>query len=380
MANRATDDTAQDITASLVGGHDTVDDQESGRTDVIGNDAQRLGFKIRRAGRFGGRLDEMLKEVDLVIRMHALENRCEALEAHTGIDRRFRQGRHGPVGVAVVLHEDEVPDFDVPVAILFRRAGRPAPDVFAMVEKDFRAGATGAGITHGPEIVTLVAFSARLVADARESRRIDTDPVEPDLRGLVILFIDGDPELLARQAERVGQELPGVLDGIFLEIVAKAEVAEHFEKGVMPGRVADILEIIVLATGAHAALRRDSTVVGALFASGEDILELDHARVREQEGRIISRDERARFDHAVPALLEKVEESLSDFGAGFHREVKLLAKNSNGMRDGGECHAVSSGKIPCQDVPGRSVRAAGHRLKMCQPTQHEECGRTQSNR
>src|SRR3546814_9410999 len=57
-------------------------------------------------------------------------------------------------------------------------------------------------------------------------------------------------------------ELPGVGDRILLEVVAKAEVAEHLEKRVVPRRVADVLEIVVLATGAHAFLRAGSAREG----------------------------------------------------------------------------------------------------------------------
>ena len=42
--------------------------------------------------------------------------------------------------------------------------------------------------------------------------------------------------------------------------------------------VADIVEIVVLAAGAHAFLRGDGARVGALLDAGEDILELHHAR------------------------------------------------------------------------------------------------------
>jgi hypothetical protein len=41
-----------------------------------------------------------------------------------------------------------------------------------------------------------------------------------------------------------------------LEIVAEGEVAEHLEEGVVAGGVADIVEVVVLAAGAHAFLRR----------------------------------------------------------------------------------------------------------------------------
>jgi hypothetical protein len=39
-----------------------------------------------------------------------------------------------------------------------------------------------------------------------------------------------------------------------LEVVAEGEVAEHLEEGVVPGGVADIVEVVVLAAGAHAFL------------------------------------------------------------------------------------------------------------------------------
>src|SRR3546814_13192825 len=81
-------------------------------------------------------------------------------------------------------------------------------------------------------------------------------------------------------------ELPGVGDRILLEVVAKAEVAEHLEKRVVPRRVADVLEIVVLATGAHAFLRAGSARVGTLVLPGEHVLELHHAGVGEQQRRI----------------------------------------------------------------------------------------------
>ena len=46
------------------------------------------------------------------------------------------------------------------------------------------------------------------------------------------------------------------------EIVAKGEVAEHLEKGVMPGRVAHVFQIVVLAAGPYAGLGRGGTLAG----------------------------------------------------------------------------------------------------------------------
>ena len=44
-----------------------------------------------------------------------------------------------------------------------------------------------------------------------------------------------------------GQEVPRPVDGVALEVVAEAPVAEHLEEGVVPWRPADLLEVVVLA-------------------------------------------------------------------------------------------------------------------------------------
>jgi hypothetical protein len=57
----------------------------------------------------------------------------------------------------------------------------------------------------------------------------------------------------------------------------------------MPGGVADIVEIIVLAAGPDAFLRTGSAAVRAPLDPREDVLELHHAGVREHEGRVVTR-------------------------------------------------------------------------------------------
>ena len=79
-----------------------------------------------------------------------------------------------------------------------------------------------------------------------------------------------------------------------LEVVAEAEVAEHLEERVMPRRVAHVLEVVVLAARAHAALRARGAHVVALCPAEENILELHHAGVGEEQRRVVARHERAR--------------------------------------------------------------------------------------
>ena len=77
--------------------------------------------------------------------------------------------------------------------------------------------------------------------------------------------IDGDQQPVLRQPEVLGDQVPGQLDGVVLEIVAEGEIAEHLEEGVVAGGVADIFEVVVLAAGAHAFLRGGGALIGALL-------------------------------------------------------------------------------------------------------------------
>ena len=77
----------------------------------------------------------------------------------------------------------------------------------------------------------------------------------PQLERLVVVDEDGDQQAVDRQPEFLGDQVPGELDGAVLEIVAEREVAEHLEEGVVARGVADIVEVVVLAAGAHAFLR-----------------------------------------------------------------------------------------------------------------------------
>ncbi len=94
-----------------------------------------------------------------------------------------------------------------------------------------------------------------------------------------------------------------------LEIIAEGEIAQHLEEGVVAGGVADVLQIVVLAAGAHAFLRRGGAHVVALLDAGEDVLELHHAGIGEHQGGIVARHQRARRHDLMAVALEIVEKS-----------------------------------------------------------------------
>ena len=129
---------------------------------------------------------------------------------------------------------------------------------------------------------------------------------------LVVLGEDGDGELVLGKAQFAGDQRPGPLDRVGLEIVAEGEVAQHLEEGVVAGGVADIVEIVVLAAGAHAFLRRGGARLMAFLDAGEDVFELHHTGVGEHQRRVVVRHERRGGDFLVSVANEIIEKGGAD--------------------------------------------------------------------
>ncbi len=115
---------------------------------------------------------------------------------------------------------------------------------------------------------------------------------------------------------RRSDQFPGVRDRFFLEIVAEGKVAEHFEKRVMTIGEADVFEVVVLAAGADAFLARNGAAVVALLESEEDIFELVHPGVGEEQGGIVHGNERGTAHSSMAFLFEEAEEHFADFVSG----------------------------------------------------------------
>ncbi len=117
---------------------------------------------------------------------------------------------------------------------------RPAVDV------DLAARPAWTGVAHLPEVV--------LVAEPLDALHRHADLLVPDGLGLVVAVVHRDPHPVAVEAERLGVELPAPRDDLALEVVAEAEVAEHLEEHQVALGAADVVEVVVLATGAGALL------------------------------------------------------------------------------------------------------------------------------
>ena len=242
--------------------------------------------------------------------MNPLQHGGDAFETHAGVDRRARQIEAGGRVDLLVLHEDEVPDLDEAVAVLVGAARGATGDVIAVIEEDFAARTARAGVAHRPKIIG--------GGDADDALGWQAGNRAPQVEGFVVGVIDGDRQAGWVEAPDLGQQRPRLLDRLRLEVVAEREVAEHLEKGVVACGVADVVEIVMLAAGADALLRRHGGRVGTRLEAGEDVLERHHAGVDEHQRRIVLRHQRGRRHDAVPGAAEEVEKAAADV-VGDHR-------------------------------------------------------------
>ncbi len=254
--------------------------------------------------------DQRAEQIDVVNGLDPLQDGRHALEPHARIDRGFGQ-IHAVAGAALlVLHEHEVPELKEAVAVGIRAARRAACNLVALVEEDLRAGPARPRLARRPEIIAGGDTDDLVVGETRD--------LLPDAIGILVVVIDGDEQMLGIEREVLGDELPGQRDRALLEVVAEGEVAEHLEERVMPVGVADVVEVVVLAAGAHALLRGGGAGIGARLLAGEHVLELHHAGGREHQGRVVARHQRRRRHHLVAVLGEEIEERRADLIDALH--------------------------------------------------------------
>ena len=325
MADRPAHDPPQHIATPLVRRQDPVRQQECRRARVI-RDHAHGGRRTARVDGLGRRIglardarrlvDEGPQQIGIVVGGDVLHRGRHAFEAGAGVDRWSGQRVERPIRfLALELHEDQVPQLHPGIAaqLLGLIEGEEAMSVLVdlglrasreTVEVDLAAGSARPRRAHGPEVVLLAEPEDALLADADRS---------PEALRLFVVAEHRDREPLGGQRQRPGDELPGPGDRLLLEVVTEGEVPQHLEEGVMARREPDVLEVVVLPSGADAFLRRDGALVVAGLAPGKDVLELVHAGVREQQRRIVLWNERGALHSPVPPLLEEAEEGLADF-------------------------------------------------------------------
>ena len=192
--------------------------------------------------------------------------------------------------------------------------------VRAAVEMDLAARPARPGVGHAPEVLVVAGVD---VAPARHALRREADLVPPDVPGDLVVRVRRGGQALARDSHVDGEELPRPVDRLALEVVAEAPVAHHLEERVVARRPADLLEVVVLPGHPQTALDVHGTGVAARLGAGEDLLELDHPRVGEQERLVAGRHEARARDDRVVALGEELEEPAADLRGGERNHARI---------------------------------------------------------
>ena len=120
MAHTAPHDPAQHISAPFVRRQNAICDQEGCGPDVISDNTVRGILRAIWINTGFGRniLNQRTHQVDVIVIVLALQHGRQAFQAHPCVDGRARQANALLFRDLLILHEDEVPNLNEPVAIL----------------------------------------------------------------------------------------------------------------------------------------------------------------------------------------------------------------------------------------------------------------------
>ena len=248
---------------------------------MIGYHPQRIVGIVEAVQQFTGSGNECFKEINVVVVMLTLQYSSQALKPHAGIHAGLRQWRQSTVCRSVKLSKYEVPDFNVPVEITIGRTGRASGYAFTMIIEYLRTWTARTRVTHGPEIV--------IASESGDTILIKADFINPDIFCFVVVNMYGNPQLFRRKFQHLGQKLPGVMNRLSFEVVTKTEVPQHFKESVVPRGVANVIQVVMLATRSYTSLTTCCPCIATSFTECQGFLELHHPRICKQQGRIIVR-------------------------------------------------------------------------------------------
>ncbi len=267
---------------------------------------------VRDAGLLGDPRHDPLVAVRVVDARHALDDPRRALEPEARVDVLLRQRGQRPVRMELVLHEDEVPELEEPLAprAAGEAVGLPAACLRAEVVVDLRVGTARPGPTDRPEVLRARQRNDPLGRQPDLLPEPDRHLVRAELQ-LRVAGVDARPDPVPVELQPLADELRRVLDRAVLEVLAEREVPEHLEEGQVVGVEPDLVDV----RRAEALLRgRRQRRRRRLAAEEEGHLGLHPGRG--QQGRMVvrARDQGVRRAAQVTLLLEEGQEAFTDLG------------------------------------------------------------------
>ena len=139
---------------------------------------------------------------------------------------------HDTFFIAVILHKNNIPNFNETIAIFIFRSRRSTRYMISVVIENFGTWTTWACITHHPKIIRCI-FGAFIITNADNFFRLNADYFGPDVISFIIFTVDCNQKSFFGYFVNFSEEFPCILNGIFFKIITKTKVSEHFKKSVM---------------------------------------------------------------------------------------------------------------------------------------------------
>ncbi len=295
----AADDHPAHVVAPRVPRDDPIRNQERRRPRMIGDHPIRgeirIPFGVAVARDPLNHFHQGQHQIGAVVRVHTLHNAHNALKAHARIHVHGRQRLQRRGVNAVVLNKHQIPDFQVAGAVAVHAAHMPGHTLFVagvrpQIHVDFAARSARPGVSHFPEVILaaviqhLIRVDPRLLAPGRGRFFVGGDIA-------LIIFEAGRPQTRLIQAPHLGQQLPCPGDRLRFVVIAKRPVAQHFKERVVRIVTTHIVQIVVLASHAHAFLAVGSPRVRPVIRPQKHVFKLDHPGVGEQQSLISPRNQ-----------------------------------------------------------------------------------------
>ena len=234
-------------------------------------------FPIGYIRNLGNIFDNRIEKICLKVCFLILHNGSKAFQTAARINILVCKKIVLTVLCAVILRKDQIPYFEETVTVASNAAGGLAASTFfSEININLRVRTTGAG-ANLPEVIF----------QRHDMIRQHISLFQPYGTCLIILRVDGNPELVFGKFDNFCQKFPRPWNRFFLEVVAEGEVSKHLEEGLMTCGTPDILDI----AGPYTALTGYDTIVGGLHLSRKERLQWCHASADQEQCRIIFRNE-----------------------------------------------------------------------------------------
>ena len=315
-----TDQTAEYVSTSLIGRHDTIRDHKCSRADMVCDQTDGyiilIGFPIFFAGNLTYQVTKCTDGIYVKDRINILYNNSQTFKAHTCINIFLFQSCIISVAIVFELSEYIVPYFHVTVAVTTYGTARFATTVFfPTVIIDFRTWATWT-CTMFPEII--------FFTKTENSVCWDSDFFIPDIKSLIIVLIHRWIKSVCIQTDNFCQKFPGPVDCFCFEVISKREITKHLKECTMTCCFSNIFDI----TGTNTFLTCGDSCSRWFLCTCEIWFQWSHTCIDQQEALVSLWYQGKAFHYEMSFTLHEIKEHLTKFVYSVFLHDSFLLKES----------------------------------------------------